>query len=226
MLEISFGYAKAFSTSLHRLNSCRRMLGMPRELFTSRVATAVQPETRFLLGVIQARAGSQPHSSLAAALAATITPACRGSGSAAQAMFQVPAPTTPGVWTAAKYLSTSPAWSPGWPCIHVFAAWQAWKYCSSVEYEGTLILVVTPAGEIATTPGAAAAAVVAVLDGEVDTVGDLVPVAEQPAIADAAARTAAVPDIRGRGGRDRTRLIYATLTTVMQRTRFWECCRP
>src|ERR1700744_970684 len=76
-----------------------RMLGMPRELFTSRVATAVQPETRFLLGVIQARAGSQPHSSLAAALAATITPACRGSGSAAQAMFQVPAPTTTGVWT-------------------------------------------------------------------------------------------------------------------------------
>ena len=29
-------------------------------------------------------------------------PACRGSGSVAQAMSQVPAPTTPGVWTAAK----------------------------------------------------------------------------------------------------------------------------
>ena len=176
--------------------------------------------------MIQAGAGPQPHSSLAAALAATITPACRGSGSAAQAMFQVPAPKTPGVCTAAKYLSTSPVRSPGWPCIHVFAAWQAWKYSSSVEYEGTLILVVTPAGEIATTPGAAAAAVVTVLDGEVDTVEDFVPVEEQPAIADAAARTAAVPDIRGRDGRDRTRLIYATLTTVMQRTRFWDCCRP
>jgi hypothetical protein len=101
-LETSFGYAKASFTSLHRLNTCRRMLGMQRELFIGRAATAVQPRTRFLLGVIQARAGRQPHSSLAAALAATITPACRGSGSAAQAMFQVPAPTTPGVWTAAK----------------------------------------------------------------------------------------------------------------------------
>jgi hypothetical protein len=172
--------------------------------------------------VIQARAGAQPHSSLAAALAATITPACRGSGSAAQAMFQVPAPTTPGVWTAAKYLSTSPARSPGWPCIHVFAAWQAWKYSSSVEYEGALILVVTPAGEIATRPGAAAAAVVTVLDGEVGAVGAFVPVAEQPIVA----RTATVPHVRGQDGRDRTRSIYATLATVTQRTRYWECCRP
>ena len=176
--------------------------------------------------MIQARAGPQPHSSLAAALAATITPACRGSGSAVQAVFQVPAPTTPGVWTAAKYRSTSPARSPGWPCIHVFAAWQAWKYSSSVEYEGTLILVVTPAGEIATTRGAAAAAVVTVLDGVVDAVGANVSAAEQPVVADAAARTATVPHVRGRDGRDRTRSIYATLATVMQRTRFWECCRP
>lgn len=176
--------------------------------------------------MIQARDGPQPHSSLAAALAATITPACRGSGSVAQAMFQVPAPTTPGVWTAAKYLSTSPAWSPGWPCIHVFAAWQAWKYSSSVEYEGTLILVVTPAGEIAMTPGAAAAAVVTVLGGVVDAVGAFVPAAEQPVIANAAARTATVLHVRGRDGHDRTRSIYATLATVTQRTRYWECCRP
>src|ERR1700722_19625325 len=211
---------------LHRLNTCRRMLGKQRELFTGRVATAVQPRTRFLLGVIQARAGPQPHSSSAAALAATITPACRGSGSAAQAIFQVPAPTTPGVWTAAKYFSTSPARSPGWPSIQVFAAWQAWKYSSSVEYDGTLTLVVTPAGEIATTPGAAAAAVVTVLDGVLDTVGADLSAAEQPVIADVAARTATVPHIRERDGRDRTRSIYATLTTVMQRTRFWECCRP
>ena len=89
-----------------------------------------------------------------------------------------------------------------------------------------MILVVTPAGEIATTPGAAAAAVVTVLDGGVDAVGAFVPVAEQPIVADAAARTAAVPHVRGRDGRDRTRSIYATLATVMQRTRFWECCRP
>ena len=167
----------------------------------------------------------QPHSSLAAALAATITPACRGSGSAAQAMFQVPAPKTPGVCTAAKYLSTSPVRSPGWPCIHVFAAWQAWKYSSSVECEGTLILVVTPAGEIATTPGAGAA-VGTVLDGVLDTVGANVSVAEQPVIADAAARTATVPHVRGRDGRDRTRSIYATLATVTQRNRYWECCQP
>jgi hypothetical protein len=50
--------------------------------------------------------------------------------------------------------------------------------------------------------------------------------AEQPVIADAAARTATVPHVKGRDGRDRTRSIYATLATVMQRTRFWECCRP
>ena len=89
-----------------------------------------------------------------------------------------------------------------------------------------MILVVTPAGEIATTAGAVAAAAVTVLDGEVDTVGANVSVAEQPVITDAAARTATVPDIRRRDGRDRTRSIYATLATVMQRTRFWECCRP
>ncbi len=89
-----------------------------------------------------------------------------------------------------------------------------------------MILVVTPAGEIATTPGAAAAAVVTVLDGGVATVGANVSVAEQPVITDAAARTATVPHIGGRDGRDRTRSIYATLATVMQRTRFWECCRP
>src|SRR5271168_3727783 len=108
------------------------MLGMQREIYLPAGSLlAVQPRTRFLLGVIQARAGPQPHSSLAAALAATITPACRDSGSAAQAMFQVPAPTTPGVWTADKQPTTSAARSPGWPCIHVFAAWQAWKYFSS-----------------------------------------------------------------------------------------------
>ena len=89
-----------------------------------------------------------------------------------------------------------------------------------------MILVVTPAGEIATTPGAAAAAVVTVPDGEVDTVGAFAPGAEQPVITDAAVRTAIVSKIKGRDGRDRTRSIYATLATVMQRTRFWECCRP
>jgi len=32
-LEISFGYAKASSTSSHRLNTCRRMLGMQTEIY-------------------------------------------------------------------------------------------------------------------------------------------------------------------------------------------------
>jgi hypothetical protein len=60
-----------------------------------------------------------------------------------------------------------------------------------------LILVVTPAGDIAATLGAAAAAVVTVLDGFVDAVGANVAVEEQPVIADAAARTATVPHVRG-----------------------------
>jgi hypothetical protein len=62
--------------------------------------------------------------------------------------------------------------------------------------------------------------------GIVDAVGANVSVAEQPVIADAAARTATVPHVGGRDGRDRTRSIYATLATVTQRTRYWECCRP
>jgi hypothetical protein len=102
-LEISFGCAKSLLDVVASVERLPANAGnAKRNLFTGRVATAVQPRTRFLLGVIQARTGSQPHSSLAAALAATITPACRGSGRAAQAMFQVPAPTTPGFWTAAK----------------------------------------------------------------------------------------------------------------------------
>jgi hypothetical protein len=32
-LDISFGYAKASSTSSHRLNTCRRMRGMQREIY-------------------------------------------------------------------------------------------------------------------------------------------------------------------------------------------------
>jgi hypothetical protein len=32
-LEISFGYAKASPTSLHRLKACRRMLGLQREIY-------------------------------------------------------------------------------------------------------------------------------------------------------------------------------------------------
>lgn len=41
----------------------------------------------------------------------------------------------------------------GWASIHTLAAWQAWKYSSSVESAGTSTLVVTPAGEMPTAPG-------------------------------------------------------------------------
>jgi hypothetical protein len=50
--------------------------------------------------------------------------------------------------------------------------------------------------------------------------------AEQPVIVDATARTATVPHTSGRRGCHRTPPIYATLAAVMQRTGFWECCRP
>ena len=44
----------------------------------------------------------QPHSSLAAAWAATITAAWRADGSAPHGVFQVPGPAAPGAWSAAK----------------------------------------------------------------------------------------------------------------------------
>jgi hypothetical protein len=77
---------------------------------------------------------------------------------------------------------------------------------------------VTPAGDMATTPGVATALVA--LDGV--TGGAFESLVEQPA----AVRTATVPHISRRNGSDRTRPIYATLAAVIQRTRFWECCRP
>jgi hypothetical protein len=141
-------------------------------------------------------------------------------------MFQVPAPTTPGAWTAAKYLSTNACRSPGWPCIHIVAAWQAWKYSSSVDRAGKLILVVTPAGEIETTPGSTVAAGFKVLGGVTGVSGPFSRSAEQPVIGETAVNTTTVPHTRGRNGRHRTPSIYVTLTAVTQRTGFWECCRP
>ena len=67
--------------------------------------------------------GAQPHSSLAAARAAMITPACRASVSAAQRVFQLPAPpdgerSAPSPGRARSALCRSP----GWASIHTFAA--------------------------------------------------------------------------------------------------------
>ena len=98
-------------------------------------------------------------------------------------MFQVPVPTAPGAWTAAKYLSTSTCRSPRLACIHVVAAWQAWKYSSSVDRAGTLIVVVTPAGETPTTPGGAVAPACTVPDGVTDVGPPFLPPAEQPVVA-------------------------------------------
>jgi hypothetical protein len=164
---------------------------------------------------------AHPHSPPAAAWAATMTPACRAGGRAAQAMFQVPGPTTPGVCTAARYLSVNVRGSPGWVCIHTVAAWQAWKYSSSVECAGTSILVVTPAGDLETTPGVVAAALI-VPDGVLG--GAFGPWAEQAAVASVSAVT--VPAVRVANGRRHIRSIYATLAAMMQRTRICECRRP
>ena len=107
-------------------------------------------------------------------------------------------------------------------CIHVFAAWQAWKYSSSVDCAGASTRVVTPLED---TPGRATGEGCETVGGAAPCGGVGAP-AEQPAVTDIAVKTAAVPHIKGPIGRRRTRSIYATLATVMQRTRFWECCRP
>jgi hypothetical protein len=52
--------------------------------------------------------------------------------------------------------------------IHTLAAWQAWKYCSSVESAGTSTLVVTPAGERPIAPGGAEPVVLVLPDGRAD----------------------------------------------------------
>jgi hypothetical protein len=134
MLEISFAYAKAASTSSHRLipaAECRE----PNEKSiyrTGRWVLVPRPASGNCRPAPQAPSfarrdsrgpvSGQPHSLLAAAWAATITPAWRASGSATQVMFQVPGPTTPGACSAARYLSVSVCVSPGWPCIHTVAA--------------------------------------------------------------------------------------------------------
>lgn len=41
----------------------------------------------------------------------------------------------------------------GWASIQSRAAWQAWKYSSSVDSAGTSTLVVTPVGEMPMAPG-------------------------------------------------------------------------
>ncbi len=109
-----------------------------------------------------------PHSSLAAARAAVITAACRAGVSSVHRAFQVPDVPDCDAWTIARYGSNSDPPALGCASIQTFAAWQAWKYSSSVESAGTSTLVVTPPGERPTAPGAAEAGPRGIPDGRAD----------------------------------------------------------
>ena len=108
----------------------------------------------------------QPHSSLAAACAATITRRlpCRA---------QLRPPRVPAARNARRgrldhrqvRLDQRLADRLPWASIHTFAAWQAWKYSSSVDSAGTSTRVVTPPGE---TPMAPAGSELGAVDGCAD----------------------------------------------------------
>lgn len=163
-----------------------------------------------------------------------ITAACRAGLSWAHGTFQVPAVPDGDACTIARYGSNSGRSARGRASIHAFAAWQAWKYCSSVASAGTSTRVVTPAGESPTAPGGAAPEPVGLAGGRDD--GPAGPgrvpgwmLWEQPASADVTARavvTASVVPNRDRRPHRRTMSIYATLAVVIERFEFCECCRP
>ena len=120
----------------------------------------------------------------------------------------------------------------GWASIQTRAAWQAWKYSSSVDSAGTSTLVVTPAGEMPMAPGGNGPGAP---DGRADdaAVGlaalPLWPPDEHPATANKPAATTTrtkTPPTGFGAQQQRTISIYATLTGVMERTGFSECCRP
>jgi hypothetical protein len=157
------------------------------------------------LNCAAARSGAEryPHSSLAAACAAVMTAACRARLSSAHRAFQLPAVPEGDACSIARYGSNSDAPVLGWASIHTFAAWQAWKYSSSVEFAGTSTLVVTPAGDRPMAPaGADVAPLRADEDGADDDVGLTLPASwEQPAVADRPSNPTArrtVPHSRGR----------------------------
>jgi hypothetical protein len=70
--------------------------------------------------------------------------------------------------TIARYGSNNATPALGCASIQTFAAWQAWKYSSSVESAGTSTLVVTPPGETPTAPGGAEAGPRGMPDGRAD----------------------------------------------------------
>jgi hypothetical protein len=116
----------------------------------------------------QNRSPRYPQSSLAAARAAVITAACRAGVRSVHRAFQVPAVPDCDAWTIPRYGSNSDPPVLGCASIQTFAAWQAWKYSSSVESAGTSTLVVTPPGERPTAPGGAEVAPRGMSDGRAD----------------------------------------------------------
>ncbi len=136
----------------------------------------------------------------------------------------------------ARYGSICVCGSPGRADIHSLAAWQAWKYSSSVESAGAFTDVVTPAAETPITGGApeASRVWVAELLGAAHTceddeaagafeLGEHATSSSAPAKDNAAGRlTAAVTERRCWL---RMPTIYATLADVMERTGFRECCQ-
>ena len=115
-------------------------------------------------------------------------------------VFQVPSVPADDAWTIARYPSNSDAPVLGWASIHIFAAWQAWKYSSSVESAGTSTLVVTPAGERPMAPGGAEVGPLGMPDGRADE-GAILPFGaawEQPVTANKPVATMTAPHSRGR----------------------------
>lgn len=125
----------------------------------------------------------------------------------------------------ARYGSIIDCPVPACVSIHTFAAWQAWKYSSSVDSAGASTLVVTPPGEIPMAPGGGELVDV---DGRGDECVGLSPpsLCEQAATAVRPAATTSSAQRGGRPGNQCTVLIYATLLGVMECSGFWECCRP
>jgi hypothetical protein len=162
---------------------------------------------------------------LAAARAAVITAACRAGVRSVHRAFHVPAVPDRDAWIMPRYGSNSDPPVLGCASIHTFAAWQAWKYSSSVESAGTSTLVVTPPGETPTAPGGAEVAPDGRGDDEL-TFPSGEPL-EHPATATKNATTRTAPRCPwGRRPHQRTVSIYATLAAVMERFGFCECCRP
>ncbi|ORW56553.1 hypothetical protein AWC22_06895 [Mycobacterium riyadhense] len=84
-----------------------------------------------------------------------------------------------------------------WAAIHTLAAWQAWKYSSSIESAGTSTLVVTPAGETPMAPGGSK---LETFDDRADVAValPLTSLCQHPARVDTHAAAMTIPHCRGR----------------------------